>query len=231
MTARIGAHGLDLFHAARPELLASVVRGQQEDGGKWVNIEHRKNPRGFHSTQRIYISDVDEGVAVATWPAETAEQARYLYGGGLGAALVTAATSRNWKVEPSPHIAYINSPPSRRLYMTCPTIDALAYVSFWEAEGALRRMRYPRERVEAYLWRWLKQRGLANDEDNNELHRFLNECLSGRDADMRPGLRFRRVWTSARVDELGSNFAFAAAIRSEFNAVFAAAHEPTLETL
>ena len=72
--------------------------------------------------------------------------------------------------------------------------------------------------------------GAGQPKDNDELYRFLNECLSNRDADMRRGLRFRRVWTSGQVDKI-ANFAFAAAIRSEFNAVFAAAHEPTLEIL
>jgi hypothetical protein len=43
---------------------------------------------------------------------------------------------------------------------------------------------------------------------------------------MRPGLRFRRVWTFAEAAGLGS--ALARAIRSEFNAVFAVAHEPAL---
>jgi hypothetical protein len=45
---------------------------------------------------------------------------------------------------------------------------------------------------------------------------------------MRPGLRFRRVWTFAEAAELGS--ALAEMIRSEFDAVFAIAHEPTLSS-
>ena len=45
---------------------------------------------------------------------------------------------------------------------------------------------------------------------------------------MRPGLRFRRVWTPAEAAELGS--ALAETIRSEFDAVFAVAHEPALQT-
>jgi hypothetical protein len=45
---------------------------------------------------------------------------------------------------------------------------------------------------------------------------------------MRPGLRFRRVWTPAEAAELGS--ALAETIRSQFDAVFAAAHEPALRS-
>ena len=43
---------------------------------------------------------------------------------------------------------------------------------------------------------------------------------------MRPGLRFRRVWSLAEASELGSTLA--ETIRSEFNAIFAAAAEPVL---
>lgn len=58
------------------------------------------------------------------------------------------------------------------------------------------------------------------------LLRFLDECLGRRPAHMRPGLRFRRTWTLAEAEGLGS--ALAGTIRSEFNAVFAVAHEPAL---
>ena len=115
MTAQIGADGLDLFGDPRPELLIDVARVQPEPGGEWVNLEDRLD---FRSTQRLRISDLaGGGVVVATWPAELARQAHYLYGRGLGSALVAAAIERGWTVEPSPHIAYRNSPPGRRLYM------------------------------------------------------------------------------------------------------------------
>lgn len=71
---------------------------------------------------------------------------------------------------------------------------------------------------------------MADDGDDAELRRFLNEFLPcGLPADMRPGLRFRRVWTSAEASKLGS--AVAEKIRSEFNAVFVSAHEPALGSL
>ena len=227
MTAQIGADGLDLFGDPRPELLTGVVRIEPERGGKWIDIEDRPGRPGFRSTQRLWISDVADGVAVATWPAEKGKQARYLYGGGFGSALVATAIEHGWTVEPSPHIAFYNSPPGSRLYM-CPSITRLDYVACW-GEGALRRVRYSREDVERKLWPWLKQRGLADDGDDAELRRFLDEFLRMPKADMRPGLRFRRVWTFDEADELGS--ALAETIRSEFDAVFAVAEEPTLRTL
>jgi hypothetical protein len=230
MTAQIGTDGLDLFGEPRPELLAGVVRVQPEPGGEWVNIEDRPDRPGFRSTQRLWIADVADGVAVATWPAELAPQARYLYGGGLGSGLVAAAIERGWTVEPSPHIAYRTSPPGRRLYMR-PSIAALDYVASWQDEGALRRVggNYAREDVEHELWPWLKQMGFADDGDDAELQRFLGEFLRGWPANMRPGLRFRRVWTSAEAAGLGS--ALAETIRGDFDAVFSVAHERALSSL
>jgi len=230
MTAQIGADGLNLFGEPRPELLADVVRVQPEPGGEWVNIEDRPDRPGFHSTQRLWIADVADGVAVATWPAELAPQARYLYGSGLGSGLVAAAIERGWTVEPSPHIAYRTSPPGRRLYMR-PSIAPLDYVSCWQDEGALRRVggNYAREDVEHELWPWLKQMGFADDGDDAELQRFLGEFLRGWPANMRPGLRFRRVWTSAEAAGLGS--ALAETIRGEFDAVFRVANERALSSL
>jgi hypothetical protein len=91
MTAQIGDDGLDLFGDPRPELLTDVARVQPQPGGEWVNLEVRL---GFRSTQRLWISDLAGGVVMATWPAELAPQARYLYGGGLGSGLVAAAIER-----------------------------------------------------------------------------------------------------------------------------------------
>ena len=61
------------------------------------------------------------------------------------------------------------------------------------------------------------------------LLRFLDEFLDGWRANMRPGLRFCRVWSPAEVAELGS--ALAETIRSDFDAVFAVADEPALSEL
>jgi hypothetical protein len=82
--------------------------------------------------------------------------------------------------------------------------------------------------ADSKLWPWLKHMGFADDGDDTELRRFLDEFLGRRPAHMRPGLRFRRVWTFAEAAELGS--ALAETIRNEFDAVFAIAHEPMLSS-
>ncbi|HZT16887.1 MAG TPA: HNH endonuclease [Gaiellaceae bacterium] len=223
MTAQIGADGLELFGDPRPELLAEVVRVQPEPGGEWAHLGRL----GFHSTQRLRVSELAGGVVVATWPAELAPQARYLYGRGLGSSLVAAAIEKGWTVEPSPHIAYHTAPPSRRLYMR-PSIEPLGYVARWEEEDGLRRVgNHTREEVERDLWPWLKEEGFADESDDAELRRFLDAFLLRRPAHMRPGLRFRRVWTLAAATELGPGLA--EAIRREFDTLFALAQEPPLE--
>jgi hypothetical protein len=222
----IGDDGLDLLGDPLPELLTNVAGVQPQPGGEWV---HLKDKLGFRSTQRLVIRDVASGVLVATWPAELAVQARYLYGGGLGSALVAAAIERGWTVIPSPHIAYYSASSARRLYM-CPPVAPLDYAACWEDEDRFGRIggNYTLEYVEHELWPWLKQRGFADDGDDTVLRRFLDEYL-GMPAQMRPGLRFRRVWSPAEVAELGS--ALAETIRSDFDAVFAVAGEPALSEL
>lgn len=225
MTAQIGADGLDLLGDPLPELLTEVTRVQPQPGGEWV---HLKDKLGFRSIQRLVIRAVAGGVMVATWPAELAVQARYLYGGGLGSALVAAAIERGWTVIPSPHIAYYSASPTRRLYMR-PSVAPLEYAACWEDEDGFRRIgNHTREDVEHELWPWLKQRGFADDGDDAVLLRFLDEFLDGWPAQMRPGLRFRRLWTPAEAAELDSGLA--EAIRSDFDAVFAVAGEPLLSS-
>jgi len=224
MTAQIGYDGLDRRGDPRCELLIDVAGVEPEPGRDWVDLGRL----GFRSTQRLWIGDYDGGVAVATWAAELKPQACYLYGGGLGSALVAAAIERGWAVEPSPHIAFRTASAARRLYMS-PSIEARDYVACWEDEDALSRIggNYARGAVEHELWPWLKQRGFADDGDDAVLRRFLDECLGNWPANMRPGLRFFRVWALDEGAELGS--ALVETIRSQFDAVFAVAHEPALQ--
>jgi hypothetical protein len=226
MTAQLGADGLDLLGDPLPELLTDVAGVQPQPGGEWV---HLKDKLGFRSIQRLMIRDVAGCVVAATWPAELAVQARYLYGGGLGSALVAAAIERGWTVIPSPHIAYYSAPPARRLYMR-PSVAPLDYAACWEEEDGFRRIggNSTRQYVEHELWPWLKQRGFADDSDDIVLRRFLDEYLR-LPAQMRPGLRLRRVWAPAEMAQLGS--ALDETIRSEFDAVFGVAGEPALSSV
>jgi hypothetical protein len=225
MTAQIGAHGLDIFGDPRPELLFRVTGIQPKAGRRWVDLK----PYGIRSTQRLWISGFAGGVAMATWPTELVPQAQYLYGRGLGSALVTAALDHEWIVNSSPHLAYWRSSAARRLYMS-PSISLFDYLARWEDEDGLGRVgRYAVENVELGPWQWLKRNGLADDGDDDELRRFLDEFVPrGRGVDVRPGLRFRRVWTPTQADELGP--LLAKTMRDEFDAVFAVAGELSLSS-
>jgi hypothetical protein len=226
MTAQLGAGGLDLLGDPLLDLLTDVAGVHPQPGREWVHV---KDKLGFRSIQRLVIRDVAGGVVVAAWPAELAEQARYLYGGGLGSALVAAAIERGWTVEPSPHIAYWTASSARRLYMR-PSVTPLDYAACWENEDGFGRIgNHTREDVEHELWPWLKQRRFAEDSDDTVLRRFLDEYLGKRPAQMRPGLRLRRVWDPDEVARLGA--ALAETIRSEFDAVFAVADEPALSSI
>ena len=112
----------------------------------------------------------------------------------------------------------------------CPSVAPLDYVACWEDEDGFRRIggNSTQEYVKHELWPWLKQRGFADDGDDTVLLHFLDEFLDGWPAQMRPGLRFRRAWTPAEAAELGS--ALAETIRSDFDAVFVVADEPTLSS-
>jgi hypothetical protein len=223
--AQIGADGLELFADPMPDLLADVAGALPELGGEWVHLVRL----GFRSTQRLRIADLAGGVVVATWPAELKPQATHLYGRRLGLPLVTAAVERGWTVEASPHLAYHTAPPSRRLYLR-PSVDPFEYAARWEREDALRRVgSHTREEVVGELWPWLKSVGYAEDGDDAELQRFLDEFLLRRPAHMRPGLRFRRVWSREEVSSLGSRLP--SVIRAEFDAVFAVAEEPALASV
>jgi hypothetical protein len=224
MAAQIGADGSELFGDPDRKLLAEVARVKPEGGRDWVDLAEHLD---FHSTQRLWIGDPANGggVMAATWPTELAGQARYLYGHRLGSDLVAAAIDRGWEVEASPHIGFVNSRSAQRLYMR-PRMKLFDYVACWQDEDALRRVRYAQEDVEPKLWRWLKHKGFADDGDDDEFRRFLDEFLRNRRADMRPGLRFRREWTVAEAAERGS--ALAETIRSSFDAVFAVAGERAL---
>jgi hypothetical protein len=225
VTAQIGYDGIDARGDPRRKLLIDVARVQPEPAGDWVHLGRL----GFRSTQRLWIGDVPGGVAVATWPAELKPQACYLYGDGLGSALVAAAIERGWEVEPSPHIAFRTASAARRLYMRPRSVEPLDYVACWEDEAGLSRVggNYARWDVEHELWPWLKQMGFADDGDDAVLRRFLDEFLGKWPANMRPGLRFFRVWALDEAAEFGS--ALAETIRSQFDAVFAVAHEPALQ--
>lgn len=106
---------------------------------------------GTRSIQRFALAEVSGAVEVALWPGEMKSQARYLYNNGRGAAMVRAARSCDWKVVPSPHLAFFNSHPRQRLYMA-PLLDAEVYATRWEGADGEQIGRHARDTVRRVIW-------------------------------------------------------------------------------
>jgi hypothetical protein len=221
MSARIGADDLVLFEDPQPSLLQRVSGIKPESGGLHVLLDEH----GSQSTQRLALSRFPGGLIAALWPAELKTQAIYLYGNHLSIPMVARARDLGWTAEPAPQLAFRNSAPEQRLYMKT-AVDALDYARRWE-NGDLRWVgQYKRAEVIGKLWPWLKERGYANDRDDTTLFAFLETRLGNRPAFMRPGLRLHRRWD----DQAASSDDIAATVRSEVNAVLAAANEPPLRS-
>ena len=223
MAAQIGAEDLELFLDPQPELLQQVSGIQPEPGGVHVLLR----PYGVRSMQRLALSGVGGGIVAGLWPAELKVQAEYLYGGRLATPMVACALERGWAAEASPHLAFRNAAPDRRLYMR-PAIGAAEYASRWEAGDLGWVGQYGRDQVRSVLWPWLNGRGYAEAGDDAVLEEFLAVRLGNRPAFLRPGLRLRGRWDREAVQAAGGVRALVPVIRADVNAILAAALEPLL---
>jgi hypothetical protein len=221
MTARIGADDLDVSFP-EPELLREIAGIEPVVLGTHVMLD----VHGARSTQRLALADVGGRVVAALWPAELKEQAQYLYRRRLATPMIKTARARGWTAEPSPHLAFRNSPHTLRLYMA-PAVDAAEYARRWEEEDLDWVGAHSREKVRSRLWPWLQRRGYAEDTDDDVLEEWLEKCLKNRPAFMRPGLRLKRRW-DAHGPSRTRRAALAAAIRDDVDAILAAAEEPPL---
>jgi hypothetical protein len=220
VTARIGAGDLELlFQDPQRKLLEKITGIRPEAEGLHVLLE----PYGIRSTQRLALSGFGGGLVAAIWSAELKIQATYLYGQKLATPMIPRAIERGWASEGSPHLAFRNSAPALRLYMT-PTVDADEYALRWE-QGDLNRVgQHTHEQVRRTLWPWLKKRGYAEDADDGVLNEFMSK-LGKRPAFMRPGLRLLRRWDEDNVRRAGGLRTIAAAIRADVNSILGAAEE------
>lgn len=219
MSARIGADDVSWFDSPHPDLLREITGIEPEPAGVHVLLDKHL---GVQSTQRLAIGDVGGNVIVALWPAEMKSQAEYLYESGRAQAMLSAARDCGWDAEPSPHLAFFNSRPSQRLYMS-PDITAEEYARRWSASDAHMIGRHPTEAAREALWPWLKERGYVDDRDDDVFERFAL-MLGSRRVDLRPGLRLKRRWQELETSERQ----LAAAIRNDVNAILRAAGEPSL---
>lgn len=223
VAARIGADDLDFFASPRPDLLREISGVEPVTAGTHVLLEEY----GVQSTQRLGLGVEGGQLVAALWPAELKAQAIYLYGERVATAMITAARAQGWTAEPSPQIAFRNSHPSQRLYMS-PQIDAADYAQRWQ-DGDLKHIgQYQRSEVRTRLWRWLKSRDYATDSDDQILDEFLAERLGKRPAYLRPGLRLKRRFELGALRTAARHCGTAAEIRRDLDAILTAAREPAL---
>lgn len=219
MAARLGAADLHEFSSPRRALLQKVAGIAPEPRGVHVLLDKHA---GARSTQRLALSDVGGSVLVALWPAELKAQAEFLYKDGRALKMIGLARARSWEVRPNPHLAFFNSHPSQRLYMT-PAISAEEYAQHWERADARMIGRHPPDALKTTLRPWLERRGYLAESDAAVLERFA-DILGRRRVDLRPGLSFKRRWDARGANERE----LADAIRGDVNAILSAAGESTL---
>ncbi len=210
--ATIGPDDLSIYDSPRPSLLRQISGLEPVEKGSHVLLD------AVRSTQRLAAGDIGGTVWLALWPAELKEQAVYLYGRGLARPMISAALACGWTAAAAPQLAFRNSRPALRLYMT-PDIDPLEYARRWEADDLSWVGAHSPAELRRRVWPWLKSRGYATDEDHAVLDEWLASCLGRREAFLRPGLRLKR--RCAGGDSPSS-------LRHEINAILAAAEEPVL---
>jgi hypothetical protein len=214
MTAAIGADDLDLFVSGHEALLRAISGIAPSSTRPHVLLK----PHGVRSMQRLAAGDLGGRPLLALWPAELKEQAAYLYGGRLARPMIEAARAHGWSAKPSPHIAFRNAGPAVRLYMKV-ELDASDYAARWE-EGDLDWVgAYSPREVRRVLWPWLRSRGYVTEQDGMILSEWISSYLGNRDGFMRAGLSLKR--------ECGAD-PDPDALRSEVDAILAAAGEPAL---
>jgi hypothetical protein len=130
----------------------------------------------WRTTQRVALGRRDDSLVIRSWPAKLREQARAVYGTGVGEAIVALAHgSSAWTARPNPHLAFTTSRPGERFYFDCP-LSLRDYVASWSRDEDLAAIRqYEVAEVEASLWPWLCERGYARADDESEagLARYL----------------------------------------------------------
>jgi hypothetical protein len=182
---------------------------------------------GIRLVKRLTIRELDGGLAILTWPAELKDQATFLYSGDRAARLLDAGAAGGWEIIPRPHLSYFNAPARQRFYMT-PRLSAREYVTQWAA-GDVRKAGSTSFEDVVDLWPWLLDRRYASESDRGEFESFLGRLArSNRPGHLRPGLRLKREWPAAEVNDLRDSGRLADTLRESFNRVLRAVDDPDL---
>ena len=167
MPAFFGAPDLELWSSPLPELLREVA-GLPPSPMRttYASTEHL----GTRSVQRLALAGVGGQVIVALWPAEPRLKRNiFMAPGGHTPCSPPHAHARG-RSDPRPALAFFNSHPSQRLYMTS-DVSPEEYASRWESLDAEMIGRFPNERMPT-ICAWLVERGYLLPSDAGALQRF-----------------------------------------------------------
>jgi hypothetical protein len=213
--ASFGAPDLELWSSPLPELLREVTGFEPEPGANHVRLDDHL---GTRSAQRLALADVGGNVVAGLWPGELKAQARYLYADGRAHSMFAAARQRGWTIEPRPALAFFNSHPSQRLYMTS-TLSPEEYADRWQGPDADMIGRFPPEEMPS-IRAWLAERGYLGSRDTDAVERF-ERALGRRNVDVRPGLMLTNRFPRSGED-------LARTIRNDVSTILSAAGDPRL---
>ena len=178
--------------------------------------------------KRLTIRDAGGGgVAILTWPAELKSQATFLYSEDRAERVLAAAATGGWETVARPHLSYFNAPARQRLYMT-PRLSAREYVEQWTA-GDVERVGGGKLEEVARMWPWLIDRRYASESDRPDFEAFLERLRkSNRQGHLRPGLRLKREWPQAEVEEMRRSGRLEEVLRQSFDRLLVAAGDARL---
>jgi hypothetical protein len=181
---------------------------------------------GTRCLQRVGLSVGDGGLLLRFWPAEQKREARALYGDGQGELLLRRLRTDGWSVVATPHLAFWNSSPEQRLYLT-PRLSVSEYVRFFSGDGLAMVGQHPREELARVVWPWLVRSRLAGSATMADRDRFARG-LGQRPLHVRPGLEVTRRWTVDDAVRLEHSGRLVVAVRSAIELVFRTLGEPPL---
>jgi len=183
-----------------------------------------ETPAGEAVGAKTYLrmTDDEEQVELAMYPADTLSQARAFFTDPVAVAGVAKLREQpGWHVGPNFHFGHMQ----RGYCWTTTKRPVDEYLSLWTNEihdaGNV-----PREEWDDY-WAWLEEERIATPEDRPEFDGHFTHTQR-QTASPRPGLELARRWPLAEAEALDARGALHAQVRSALDAALVAFGEPPL---
>jgi len=167
------------------------------------------------------------------WPAELKAQYTRVYSNRKRVeSLLSLENEPGWTVKSNFHLAYKNAHPRQRWYPGR-HLPASDYLNGWIDDLARSRAggRRRDEIADPAFFRWLLERGYAQESEQRSLANWLSSKPSGMQIHIRPSIRVVRSWPYAHANKQDYKGQFVADVRETINKVLRALNEPGLEAL